>query len=433
MIVWGLMVAPFDWDLGGLPRDPVPVDAIPDIGENQQIVFTQWMGRSPQDVEDQITYPLTVVAARHARRQDDPQLLHVRLLDDLHHLQGGRRVLLVALPRAGEAEQPARRAPCPRACSRPSAPTPRPWARSSGTPWRAATRTATRPAAGTSHELRSVQDWYVRYALHRGRRRSRGRFGRRLRPGVPDRRRSRRHAGLRRRRWTRSSRRSSMSNIDVGARTIEINQVEYVIRGLGFIKNLEDIENSGRQGRRQRPDHASRDVAQVTLGPALRRGALDKDGAEAVGGVVVVRYGDNPLAAIKNVKEKIAEISPGLPAERPSPTARVSQVTIVPFYDRTGLIYETLGTLNTALAEEILVTIIVVLVMVMHLRSSLLISGLLPLAVLHVLHRHEAASASTPTSWPCPASPSPSAPSSTWGSSSARTSCKHLERGAAGG
>ena len=124
-----------------------------------------------------------------------------------------------------------------------------------------------------------------------------------------------------------------------------------------------------------------RQVARVTLGPAFRRGVLDKEGAEAVGGVVVVRYGDNPLAAIKNVKQKIAEISPGLP-KKTLPDGTVSQVTIVPFYDRTGLIHETLGTLNSALTEEILVTIIVILIMVMHLRSSLLISSLLPIAVL---------------------------------------------------
>ncbi|MHC4855510.1 MAG: efflux RND transporter permease subunit, partial [Planctomycetota bacterium] len=168
-------------------------------------------------------------------------------------------------------------------------------------------------------------------------------------------------------------------------------------------------------------------VATVTMGPALRRGALDKEGAEAVGGVVVARYGDNPLAVIKNVKKKIQEISAGLPSkvhlDYPNISkqqveeyafshgfkaykdeqinqdawlshlrqidqdqwpqwATISQVSIVPFYDRTGLIYETLGTLNSALTEEILITIIVVILMVMHLRSSILISGLLPVAVL---------------------------------------------------
>ena len=83
---WGIMVAPFDWELSGLPRNPVPVDAIPDIGENQQIVFTDWEGRSPQDVEDQITYPLTVSLLGHSRGENGAQFLHVRILDRLHHL-----------------------------------------------------------------------------------------------------------------------------------------------------------------------------------------------------------------------------------------------------------------------------------------------------------------------------------------------------------
>jgi Cu(I)/Ag(I) efflux system membrane protein CusA/SilA len=168
-------------------------------------------------------------------------------------------------------------------------------------------------------------------------------------------------------------------------------------------------------------------IAKVTLGPAIRRGALDKGGASVVGGVVVARYGDNPLAVINNVKKMIDETREALPAktlidyakttraevaefaekqgfvpfagiqlnqdawldhlrsvprdEWPS-WATISKVTVVPFYDRTGLIYETLGTLNDAIALEILVTIIVVLIMVMHLRSSALISGMLPLAVL---------------------------------------------------
>jgi Cu(I)/Ag(I) efflux system membrane protein CusA/SilA len=216
------------------------------------------------------------------------------------------------------------------------------------------------------------------------------------------------------------------SNIDVGAKTMELNRVEYFIRGIGFIKQIADIEDSVVKVVDNVPVLV-KDVATVTHGPALRRGALDKEGAEAVGGVVVARYGDNPLAVIKNVKKKITEIALGLPSKvhidfskvtadqlrqfgnehgfvaynsseinqdawlnylRETPAenwpqwATISQVNIVPFYDRTGLIYETLGTLYTALSEEILITIIVVILMVMHLRSSVLISGLLPLAVL---------------------------------------------------
>jgi Cu(I)/Ag(I) efflux system membrane protein CusA/SilA len=170
------------------------------------------------------------------------------------------------------------------------------------------------------------------------------------------------------------------SNLDVGARTIEINSVEHVIRGIGFIEDLEDLRDTVITQRENVPITLSQ-IAEIGFGPALRRGALDKAGAEAVGGVVVTRYGENPLAVIQRVKEKIAEISPGLPS-KVLEDGTVSQVEIVPFYDRTGLILETLGTLEGAIQQQILVTIIVVVVMVLHLRSAALISGVLPLAVL---------------------------------------------------
>ena len=119
-----------------------------------------------------------------------------------------------------------------------------------------------------------------------------------------------------------------MSNVDVGARTIEINKVEYVIRGLGFIEELSDVENTVVKVTDNVPVYI-KDIANVAFGPALRRGALDKGGAEAVGGVAVVRYGYNPLQAIKNVKKKIDEVSPGL-HKKTLPDGTVSQVKIVP-------------------------------------------------------------------------------------------------------
>jgi Cu(I)/Ag(I) efflux system membrane protein CusA/SilA len=170
------------------------------------------------------------------------------------------------------------------------------------------------------------------------------------------------------------------SNIDVGAQTIELNRVEYLIRGIGFIKNIGDIENSVIKVSNNVPVQI-RHVAKVTLGPQVRLGALDKAGGEAVGGVVVTRYRSNPLEVIENVKKKIAEITPGLPSKTLA-DGTASKVTIVPFYDRTGLIYDTLGTLNDALYQEILVTVIVIVIMVWHLRSSIMISLVMPLAVL---------------------------------------------------
>jgi Cu(I)/Ag(I) efflux system membrane protein CusA/SilA len=170
------------------------------------------------------------------------------------------------------------------------------------------------------------------------------------------------------------------ANREVGARTIEVNRVEYLIRGIGFIRKLEDLRDAVIRVNEGVPVFLKQ-VANVTMGPAIRRGALDKAGAEAVGGAVVVRYGANPMEAIRNVQGKIRELSPGLP-RKTLPDGRVSQVRIVPFYDRTALIQETLGTLRSALTDEILVTIVVVLVMVLHLKSSLLIASILPLAVL---------------------------------------------------
>ncbi|GAF94547.1 unnamed protein product, partial [marine sediment metagenome] len=228
-------------------------------------------------------------------------------------------------------------------------------------------------------ELRTIQDWYVRYALQSAKGISEvasvGGFVREYQVDVdPD---AMRAYGVTLADIYNAVR---QSNVDVGARTIEVNSVEYVIRGLGFIRKVEDLENTVVKSNQNVPVYIH-NVAHASMGPAERRGALDKGGAEAVGGVVVVRFGENPLEAIKNVKKKIDQIAPGLP-QKTLPDGRVSQVTVVPFYDRTQLIHETLGTLEKALSEEILVTIIVVIVMLMHLRSSLLVSGLLPLAVL---------------------------------------------------
>ena len=377
-IGWGVMVAPFDWEIWGLPRNPVPVDAIPDIGENQQIVFTEWMGRSPQDVEDQITYPLTVsllgipgVKTIRSYSFFGFSSIYIIFEGDIDFYWSRSRVLekLSSLP-AGtlpEAVQPALG----------------PDATGLGQIFWYTLEGRDRngnPAGGWDlDELRTIQDWQVRYALLSAEGISEaasiGGFVKEYQIDVdPDAMRAY-DVGL-----DDVFMAVKMSNIDVGARTIEVNRVEYVIRGLGFVKDIADIERSVIKVNDNVPIYV-KDIAKVSYGPALRRGALDKGGAEAVGGVVVVRYGYNPLEAIKNVKAKIEEISPGLP-KKILPDGTVSQVTIVPFYDRTGLIYETLGTLNTALTEEILVTIIVVIVLVMHLRSSVLISGLLPLAVL---------------------------------------------------
>lgn len=380
VIGWGIMVAPFDWDLGNLPREPVPVDAIPDIGENQQIVFTEWMGRSPQDVEDQITYPLTVsllgipgVKTIRSYSYLGFSTIYVIFKEDVEFYWSRSRVLekLNSLPTGTlpEGVQPSL-GPDATALGQVF------WYTLEGRDKDG------NPTGGWDlHELRSIQDYIVRYALQSADGVSEvasiGGYVQEYQIDVDPSALKAHNIKL-----TDVFNAVRMSNVDVGAKTIEINRVEYVIRGLGFIESLDDIRSSVILERENVPIRIQ-DVATVSLGPAMRRGALDKGGAEAVGGVVVVRYGENPLATINHVKEKIEEIAPGLPRKVLSDGTE-TQVTIVPFYDRTGLIYETLGTLNTALVDEILVTIIVVIVILMHIRSSLLISGLLPITVLMV-------------------------------------------------
>ncbi len=379
-IGWGIMSAPFDWDITSIPRNPVPVDAIPDIGENQQIVYTEWKGRSPQDIEDQISYPLTVsllglpgVKTIRSYSNFGFSSIYIIFKDDVEFYWSRSRVLekLNSLPSGTLPDG--------------VTPTLGPDATALGQIFWYTLEGRDKdgnPTGGWDlNELRSVQDWTVKYALQSADGVSEvasiGGFVQEYQIDVnPD---AMRANNIKLQDVFKSVK---MSNVDVGARTIEINKVEYVIRGLGFIKNLKDIENTVITQFDNVPIRI-KDVASVTLGPTIRRGALDKGGTEAVGGVVVVRYGENPLSTIKSVKKKIEEIAPGLP-KKILADGRESQVTIVPFYDRTGLINETLGTLNTALVDEILVTIIVVIIMLMHLRSSVLISGLLPLTVLIV-------------------------------------------------
>ncbi len=378
IVGWGVMVMPFDYELAHLPRNPVPVDAIPDIGENQQIVFTRWMGRSPQDIEDQVTYPLTasllgVPGVKTIRSYSylGFSSIYVVFEEDIEFYWSRSRIL--------EQLNVAQR-DLPEGVT----PTLGPDATALGQIFwytlEGRDPETGKPVGGWDlDELRSTQDWYVRYALQSASGVSEvssvGGFVREYQVDVdPD---AMRAYGVTLNEIYNAVRKS---NVDVGARTIEINNIEYVIRGLGFLKNIEDLEQAVIKANDNVPV-TIRNVAHVTLGPALRRGALDKGGAEAVGGVVVVRYGENPLAVIKNVKEKIADLAPGLP-KKTLADGRVSQVTVVPFYDRTELIHETLGTLETALTEEIMVTMIVVIVMIMQLRWSLLISALLPFAVM---------------------------------------------------
>ena len=378
VIAGGVYVSPFDWDLGELPRDRVPVDAIPDIGENQQIVFTNWSGRSPRDVEDQISYPLTtallgIPGVRTVRSSSmfGFSTIYVIFEEGVEFYWSRSRVLekLASLP-AGTLPDGVAPALGPDATALGQVF----WYTLEGRGPQGALL-----GGWDLHELRSTQDWVVRFALQSvpgvSEVASIGGYVREYQVDVdPE---AMLASGVTIEQIARAIRES---NLDVGARTLEINRAEYLVRGLGFIRSVGDLEQTVIATRKHTPIRIA-DVARVTLGPAQRRGALDDAGAEAVGGVVVVRYGENPLEVIQRVKAKIAEIAPGLPS-RTLADGTTSRVTINPFYDRTTLIHETLDTLSTALFQQILITVIIVLVMLRNLRTSLLISAVLPLAVL---------------------------------------------------
>ncbi|WP_370104051.1 efflux RND transporter permease subunit [Winogradskyella sp.] len=379
-IGWGTVNAPFNWDTGFLPSNPVAVDAIPDIGENQQIVFTKWDGRSPQDIEDQITYPLTTsllgipgVKTIRSSSMFGFSSIYIIFEEDIEFYWSRSRILekLNSLP-SGLLPEGVNPALGPDATGLGQIF----WYTLEG-------RDENGNVTGgwDLHELRSIQDYYVKYALSSASGVSEvasiGGYVQEYQVDVNPELMRQYNIGLH-----HVVKAVKESNKDIGAQTLEINQAEYLVRGLGYVKSISDIENAVVTSE----DYTSiriKDIGKVSLGPATRRGLLDKEGAEVVGAVVVARYGANPMEVINNVKEKINELSAGLPSKVLA-DGRTSQVTIVPFYDRTELIQETLGTLNEALTLEILITILVIIIMVFNLRASILISGLLPVAVLMV-------------------------------------------------
>ncbi len=380
MLGWGISTAPFDWELGFLSENKVAVDAIPDIGENQQIVFTEWPGRSPQDIEDQITYPLTTallgipgVKTIRSTSMFGFSSIYIIFEENVDFYWSRSRILekLNSLPKGllPEGVQPAL-GPDATGLGQIF------WYTIEGRD------SLGHPTGGWSlEELRSVQDFYVKYALSSAEGVSEvasiGGFVKEYQVQLDP---------LKMKQYDVSLadvvKAVRNSNQEIGAKTVEINRVEYFVRGLGYIKSLADLENTVVKTIGRSPVYL-KDVAFVTLGPAERRGILDKEGNEVVGGVVVARYGANPMKVIENVKEKIAEISSGLP-EKKLADGKISKLTVVPFYDRTKLIKETLHTLNEALYLQILITILVILIMIFNLRASFLISSLLPLAVLMV-------------------------------------------------
>jgi Cu(I)/Ag(I) efflux system membrane protein CusA/SilA len=357
----------------------VSVDAIPDIGENQQIVATEWMGRSPNDIQNQITYPLTTsllgiagVKTIRSTSMFGMSFIYIIFDDDVEFYWSRSRILekLNSLP-AGALPDNVQPALGPDATALGQIY----WYTLEGR-----NPETGEPAGGWSpDELRTLQDFYVRYSLSTAEGvaevASVGGFVKEYQVEInPD---AMRAYGV-----------SIMdimnaiqkSNLDIGAETIEMNKAEYLVRGLGYIENVADLEESAVTVRDGLPVRI-KDVAYVNIGPATRRGGLDREGVEAVGGVVVARYGSNPMQIINNVKRKITECEAAMP-QKVLADGTVSKVRIVPFYDRTQLIRETIGTLETTLTHEILICIIVIIVLVFNLRASIAISSILPVAVL---------------------------------------------------
>ncbi len=346
------------WGYWALIR--TPVDAIPDLSDNQVIVFSDWIGRSPQEVEDQVTYPLTTTlqglpGVRVVRGQSafGFSMINVIFEDSIDLYWARTRVaerLNLATRQLPEGVLP----------------TLGPDATGVGQIfW------YTVEGEGYSlRDLRTLQDWFLRYQLNSV-------------PGVAevasvggqvqqyqidvDPNRLRAYSiplstvveGVQR------------SNSNVGGNVIEHNGQWSIVRGVGLIGSVEDFENIVIGGSGGTPIFV-RNVADVNVGNAFRVGALDRDGKEAVGGVVIARYGVNTLEVINAVKDKLEALKPGLP----------QGVSVTPFYDRTELILRATTTLKRALIEELLLVTLAHIIFLFHFRSILIVTIPLPLAVL---------------------------------------------------
>ncbi len=364
-----------------------PVDAIPDIGELQVIVIADWPGRSPRDVEDQVTYPLTTklmgiprVKTIRGNSAFGFSLVNIIFEEGTDFYWARTRVL----ERINLAQN---------VMPQGVAPVLGPDATALGQIFWYTVENAyfcpdhqhirsveagTCPEDGRQlvlaksdlGELRSLQDWYIRYQLNGVRGVSEvasvGGYVKQYQIDVDP------HAlyarGVSILQLVGAVRNS---NLDIGAKVFEESGMEFIVRGIGFVKDVEDLESIVLAAPDGVPVTVG-DVAVVTIGPDFRRNALDKGGAETVGGVVVMRYGENPLEVIERLKVKIEEIESGLPPG----------IKIVSFYDRTEVIGRATHTLKVALIEEIIIAALILLLFLWHIRSALIITIVLPLGVL---------------------------------------------------
>lgn len=344
-----------------------PIDAIPDLSENQVIVFADWTGRSPQEVEDQVTYPLSVnlqglagVKTVRATSMFGFSLITVIFEDKIDNYFARTRVL-ERLNYLGDI--------LPQGVTAKLGPD------ATGLGWVYEYYLEVDPTKAPKGgydlgQLRSIQDWFVRYQLNAVQGVAEvggvGGFVRQFQIEVSSTKMRAVQVGI-----GDVLEAVSQSNLNVGGKVIEENGMEFVVRGLGLIHSVEDLESIVLMERNGTPIYL-RDVATVQVGGDFRRGVLDVDGREVVGGVVVMRTGENAMQVIHAVKEKIAQISPSLPPG----------VSIRSFYDRSELIDRTIGTLKHALAEEIILVTLAHIIFLWHFRSILIVTFPLPVSIL---------------------------------------------------
>ncbi len=337
-----------------------PIDAIPDLSDNQVIVFTDWTGRSPQEVEDQVTYPLVTnlqglpgVRVVRASSAFGFSMINVIFEDDIELYWARTRILerlnLVAkdLPEG-------------------VTPTLGPDATGVGQVFWYTLESDSM----NLRDLRSLQDWFVRYQLNSvpgvAEVASVGGYVQQYQVDVDPNKLRGLNIPL-----SVVVEAIQRSNNNVGGNVVEQAGQWSVVRGVGLIESVADVENVVIGSNNGTPVYV-RNVAEVKLGDAFRTGALDKNGKEAVGGVVIARYGVNTLDVINAVKERIKTLKAGLP----------QGVTIVPFYDRTEIINRATSTLKTALIEELILVTLAHILFLAHFRSILIVTIPLPLAVL---------------------------------------------------
>ncbi len=340
------------------------IDFIPDIGENQQIVFTDWPGRSPKDIDEQITYPLSVLL------QGTPGVKTVRGISVF-----GFSTIYVIFKEEVDFYWSRSRIIEKLLESRTGLPPgvePRLGPDATGLGqvfWYTIENNESGESLKSLAQLRSLQDFYVKYHLQSvegvSEVASVGGFVKEYQIDVDPKKLFAFDVH-----FSTLVKAIQNSNIDVGAEVIEDGSREFIVRGKGFFKSLADIENVVIAVKNKTPVYV-KDVASVGLGPAFRRGVLDKNGLETVGGVVTMRFGENPKQVIQNIKERIKNIQKGLP----------KGVHLVPFYDRTELIENTIGTVYKALIQEVIVAILLVFIFLLHLWCGILVSLTLPFAI----------------------------------------------------